>query len=139
MSSNLSFGLGREVLRQKTRALSSFGTSGEFGELLQGLVVRGTHILRKIEVQEFLGKLVSPETISLTSDETAVVVLKMLPVTNTTISVSNISNRIGTSEERNLRETVVMSIQGLSLERSHQVISDDGKLVPTSPEGLGGR
>lgn len=63
----------------------------------------------------------------------------MLPVTNTTVRVSNVSKGLVTSEKRNLRETIIMGIQGLTLKVSLDVVSDNSDLVPASPESLGGR
>ena len=62
----------------------------------------------------------------------------MLPVTDSTISVCKISNGFVTSEQRNLRESIILGIECLVLDVLNDVVSDNGKLVPASPESLSG-
>lgn len=63
----------------------------------------------------------------------------MLPVANTTVSMSNIGDVIDTGEDGNLCETIIVSIKGLVLKSSNNVVSDNSNLVPASPESLSGR
>lgn len=65
--------------------------------------------------------------------------LKMLPVSNPTVSMSNVCDAIGSGEDRNLGEAIVVSIQSLSLQRSNNIVSDNSNLVPSSPESFSGR
>jgi len=65
--------------------------------------------------------------------------LEMLPVTDSTISVCKISNRFVTSEQGNLRESIILGIECLVLDVLNHVVSDNCKLIPTSPESLGSR
>ena len=61
----------------------------------------------------------------------------MLPVTNATVGVCKISNGLITSEQGNLRESIILSVECLVLDVLNHVVSDNCKLVPASPESLG--